>query len=112
MSTKSIVSAGMLIGILVLAVAVIKEGVTSAQPERPQATVASTTPPASIVPPLEPGKRYTFYWERGQLVSALVLEAPRGNWVKVRYGAETVRESEHWVNLYTITYLVEVPKGS
>lgn len=74
---------------------------------------AADPPPAgpAAVPPLEAGKQYTFYWDRSELVGATALDAPRGNWVKVRYQTDAGKEAVHWVNLATVTHVVELPAG-
>src|SRR5581483_8364986 len=59
---------------------------------------------SSAVPPLEAGKRYTFYWERGELIDATALDGPRGNWIKVRNRLESAKEAVNWVNLATVTH--------
>ena len=71
----------------------------------------STAPaePAPAAPALEAGKRYSFYWERAEMVNATALGAPRGNWIRVRYRSEPGKETVHWVNLATVTHVAELP---
>jgi hypothetical protein len=78
---------------------------------RPSVAVEPAPTATGAMPPLEAGKRYTFYWERGEMIDATALDGPRGNWIKVRYRLDTGKEAVHWVNLATVTHVVELPKG-
>lgn len=99
------VSAGVALG------ACLGVGLLALSAGRP--VVAADPAPAApaAVPPLEAGKQYTFYWERGELVGATALDGPRGNWIKVRYRLDSGKEAVHWVNLATVTHVVELPAG-
>src|SRR5262249_6577505 len=78
---------------------------------QPGTRVAGPAEPAPAVlgPPLEVGKSYTFNWSQGPL-QGTVVEAPRGNWVKMKRQITSDREEVCWGNLGNVLYVREAQR--
>lgn len=98
---------------LAAAVVIAVGGWALAQQATPGKGQPAAAPPAAGAagPVLEAGKRYTFYWERGEITNAVAVEALRGGWIRVRSRLESGMETVQWVNLGTVNYVVELPAG-
>jgi hypothetical protein len=59
---------------------------------------------------LEKGKSYTFYGQ-GFIDTAVVLEEPRDNWVKVRVKERDGAEYDQWINLSIAHRVVPTPQA-